>query len=170
MKCEIRRWKISDAQDLVNAISNKKVLDNLRDGIPYPYTESDAKEFIEMMLKSDPDQDFYWAIVVDDKVIGSIGAFRQDNVHCRTAEMGYYIAEEYWGRGIMVDAVKQACKWIFDETDVVRIFAEPFGYNTASCRVLEKAGFELEGVLRQGVFKNGKIIDMRMYSLIKEEV
>lgn len=168
MKCEIRQWEISDAKDIAIVLNNKKVLDNLRDGIPFPYTEGDAKEFIELMLNADPNKTFAWAIVVEGKAIGSIGAFRQENIHFRTAEMGYYIGEEYWGQGIVADAARQVCEWIFDTTDIIRIYAEPFAYNNASCRVLEKTGFVFEGVLRKGAFKNGKVIDMRMYSLVRE--
>lgn len=84
------------------------------------------------------------------------------------AEMGYYIGEPYWGRGLGTSAVRQVCKYIFENTDIIRIFAEPFSYNIASCRVLEKAGFRFEGILRSNAMKNGKVVDMRMYSLIKE--
>ena len=104
---------------------------------------------------------------MDEKVVGSIGVFRKDNIHYCTAEMGYYIAEEYWGKGIMTKVVKEVCKYIFENTDIIRIFAEPFAYNIASCRVLEKAGFELEGILRNNAIKNNKILDMKMYSIIK---
>ena len=102
-------------------------------------------------------------------MIGSIGVFRQQNIHRQTAEMGYYIAEEYWGKGIMTDAVKQICNYVFKNSDILRIYAEPFAYNTGSCRVLEKAGFQYEGTLRNNAVKNGKVIDMKMYSLLREE-
>ena len=102
-------------------------------------------------------------------VIGSIGIFRQGNIHRQTAELGYYIAEEYWGKGIMTEAVKQICEDVFANSDIIRIYAEPFAYNIASCRVLEKVGFQYEGTLRSNAVKNGKVIDMKMYSLIKEE-
>ena len=82
--------------------------------------------------------------------------------------MGYYISESYWGKGIGTWAVKKGCKDIFENTDIIRIFAEPFAYNQASCRVLEKAGFQFEGILRSNAIKNGKVLDMRMYSCIKE--
>ena len=169
MKCRIRKWELSDAKDLAAALSNKKVQDNLRDGLPYPYTEQDGKEFISAMLSADENETFAFAIMVDDKVVGSIGIFRQGNIHSQTAELGYYIAEEYWGKGIMTEAVKQICEYVFDNSDIIRIYAEPFAYNIASCRVLEKVGFQYEGTLRSNAVKNGKVIDMKMYSLIKEE-
>ena len=170
MKCRIRKWELSDAKDLAAALSNKKVQDNLRDGLPYPYTEQDGKEFISAMLSADENETFAFAIMVDDKVVGSIGIFRQGNIHSQTAELGYYIAEEYWGKGIMTEAVKQICAYVFAKSDIIRIYAEPFAYNIASCRVLEKVGFQYEGTLRSNAVKNGKVIDMEMYSLLKEEI
>ena len=170
MKCRIRKWELSDAKDLAVALSNKKVQDNLRDGLPYPYTEQDGKDFISAMLSADENETFAFAITVDNMVIGSIGIFRQGNIHRQTAELGYYIAEEYWGKGIMTEAVRQICEYVFRESDIIRIYAEPFVYNIASCRVLEKAGFQYEGTLRSNAVKNGKVMDMKMYSLLKEEI
>ena len=170
MKCRIRKWELSDAKDLAAALSNRKVQDNLRDGLPYPYTEQDGKEFISAMLSADESETFAFAITVDNMVIGSISIFRQGNIHRQTAELGYYIAEEYWGKGIMTEAVKQICEYVFANSDIIRIYAEPFAYNIASCRALEKAGFQYEGTLRSNAVKNGKVIDMKMYSLLKEEI
>ena len=170
MKCRIRKWELSDAKDLAAALSNKKVQDNLRDGLPYPYTEQDGKEFISAMLSADESETFAFAIIVDNMVIGSISIFRQGNIHSQTAELGYYIAEEYWGKGIMTEAVKQICAYVFAKSDIIRIYAEPFAYNIASCRVLEKVGFQYEGTLRSNAVKNGKVIDMEMYSLLKAEI
>ncbi len=169
MNCIIRKWKLTDAKDIAVALSNKKIQDNLRDGLPYPYSEQDGIDFISSMLSANEDETFAFAITLDDKAIGSIGVFRQQNIHRQTAEMGYYIAEEYWGKGIMTDAVKQICEYVFKNSDILRIYAEPFAYNTGSCRVLEKAGFQYEGTLRNNAVKNGKVIDMKMYSLLREE-
>ena len=170
MNCKIRRWELSDARDLATALSNKKIQDNLRDGLPYPYTEKDGKEFISTMLAANENDTFAFAITVNGKVIGSIGAFRQTNIHNKTAELGYYIAEEYWGKGIMTEAVKQLCDYVFSHTDIIRIYAEPFAYNIGSCRVLEKAGFQYEGTLRSNALKNGIVLDMKMYSKLKTEL
>ena len=167
MDISIRNWKIEDAEQLKNAINNEKILDNLRDGIPYPYTIENAQEFITQILNAPKDSQYSWAILVDNKVIGSVGVFRKDNIHYQTAEIGYYIAEEYWGYGIMTKVIKEVCDYIFNETDIIRLFAEPFAYNLASCRVLEKVGFEFEGTLRKNAIKNNKILDMKMYSIIK---
>ncbi|WP_186423237.1 GNAT family N-acetyltransferase [Lacrimispora celerecrescens] len=169
MECKIREWQIEDSENLALVINNKKIQDNLRDGLPYPYSVEDAKEYITSMLSADKDETYAFAITVDDKAIGSIGVFRCNNIHFRSAEMGYYIAESYWGKGIGTSAVKQTCRYIFEHTDIIRIFAEPFAYNTASCHILEKAGFQCEGILRKNAIKNGVILDMKMYALIKED-
>lgn len=170
MICKIKKWELTDAGDLAAALSNTKIQDNLRDGLPYPYTRQDGIDYISAMLSADENKTFAFAITVDGKVIGSIGVFRQENIHRQTAELGYYIAEEYWGKGIMTEAVKQICRYVFEKSDIVRIYAEPFAYNSASCRVLEKAGFQYEGTLRNNAVKNGKIIDMKMYALLKTEI
>lgn len=165
----IRAWKLSDARDLAAALSNKKVQDNLRDGLPFPYTEQDGKDYISAMLSADKNEVFAFAVTVNEKAIGSIGIFRQGNIHARTAELGYYIAEEYWGKGTATEAVRQACEYVFSNSDILRIYAEPFAHNTPSCRVLEKNGFHCEGTLRCNAVKNGKIADMKMYSLLRTD-
>ena len=130
--------------------------------------DENKEEYIVAMLSADKTRTFAFAIEANNEVIGSIGVFRCDNIHSRTAGMGYYIGEPYWGKGFGTSAVKQTCKYIFEHTDIIRIFAEPFAYNTASCRVLEKAGFQLEGILHSNAVKNGNILDMKMYALIKQ--
>jgi [ribosomal protein S5]-alanine N-acetyltransferase len=168
MDTYIRAWKIEDAQDLALSLSNKNIQDNLRDGLPYPYTTLDAQQFIESQLNAEKDSQYPFAIVCDDKVIGSIGVFRQGNIHRLTGEMGYYISEDFWNKGIATMAVKAICKYVFENTDIIRIFAEPFSDNQASCKVLEKAGFKFEGTLRSNAIKNNKILDMNMYALVKD--
>lgn len=163
----IREWKESDAEELAELLNDKKILDNLRDGLPYPYTVSDALWYINSCLSSDKNLQFCFAIVYNGKVVGSIGIFRQGNIHFRTAELGYYLGVEYWGKGITTEAVRLACKRVFNNTDIVRIYAEPFAENIGSCRVLEKNGFVLEGILRKNAFKNGNFRDMKMYALVK---
>ena len=168
MNCTIRKWRLSDAGDLAAALSNPKVLNNLRDGLPYPYTERDAEDYIRAMLSADENNTFAFAVTVEDRCIGSIGAFRQGNIHSRTAELGYYLAEEYWGRGLMTQAIRQLCRWVFENTDILRIYAEPFSYNTGSCRALEKAGFHYEGLMKNNAVKNGKLLDMKLYAFTRE--
>lgn len=167
MECFIREWNIEDAASLAELLNNKNILNNLRDGLPYPYTQNDAQEYITAMLEADKTKTFAFAITDGQQLAGSIGVFRCDNIHFRTAEMGYYIGEAYWGKGIGTSAVKQACDYVFQNSDILRIFAEPFAYNVASCRVLEKAGFSFEGLLRKNAVKNGQVLDMKMYARIR---
>ena len=164
----IREWELKDSKNLAKVLNNKRILDNLRDGIPYPYTENDAEEFIYSVLDSPKDSQYAWAITdIDGALIGSVGVMRQNNIHQYTAELGYYLDEMFWGKGIMTEVVKQVCQYIFSETDIIRIFAEPFSYNTASCRVLEKAGFSFEGTLKCNAVKNGVVLDMNLYAMIR---
>ena len=167
MNCTIRPWRMSDAMDLAAALSDPAILNNLRDGLPYPYTEKDAEDYITAMLCADKSAVFAYAICLEDRAVGSIGAFRQSNIHFRTAELGYYLAREYWGRGIVTEAVRQLCERVFAQTDILRIYAEPFSDNVGSRRVLEKAGFQLEGILRRNACKNGRVLDMALYGLTR---
>ena len=169
MTVSIRKWKTTDAKSLAAALSNRKVMNNLRDGLPYPYTEKDALEYINFIINSDTHDTFAYAIDVDGTAVGSIGAFRQGNIHSHTAELGYYLAEEYWGKGLMTDAVRLLCKKIFEETDILRIFAEPFAHNIGSRKVLEKAGFQFEGILKNNAVKNGQVLDMALYAYTRQD-
>ncbi len=165
----VRKWRLSDADDLAAALNAKSVQDNLRDGLPFPYTKKDAEEFISFALSADPNEHFMFAVTLDGRAIGSVGVSRMGNIHRFTAELGYYLAEPYWNRGVMSQAVQKVCGIVFAQSDIVRIFAEPFSRNTASCRVLEKCGFVCEGTMRANAFKNGKTEDMKMYSLLRGE-
>ena len=167
MNCILRKWRLSDATDLAAALNNEKILNNLRDGLPLPYTEEDARDYILAMLSADETSTFAYAITQNDRAIGSIGAFRQSNIHRQTAELGYYLAEEYWGQGIMSGAIRQLCDRIFQTTDILRIYAEPFSYNAGSRRALEKAGFRYEGLMKNNAVKDGKMVDMALYSLTR---
>ena len=150
----IRPWTDADAPAIVEALSDAGVTDNLRDGLPKPYTEAYARDSID----------------AGGEAVGSIQLTRQGNIHRRTAELGYYVVRRLWGRGVCTEAVRQICRFAFAETDLLRVYAEPFADNAASCRVLEKAGFRLEGVMRHSAVKNGVVRDMRLYSLLREDL
>ncbi len=167
MDVKIRKWRLMDAAELAAALSDWQVQDNLRDGLPYPYTAEGGKAYISAMLDANENDTFAFAVTVDGRVVGSVGAFRQSNIHRQTAELGYYVSRDAWGRGIMTEAVRQICEHIFTNTGIIRIFAEPFDHNIGSCRVLEKAGFQCEGTLQQNAVKNGQVLDMKLYSLLK---
>lgn len=164
---ELKKWQVDYRYDLAQYANNEEIGKNLRDGFPYPYTVEDADAYIQSCIKNEGDNQICRAITVDGHVVGSIGVFRGNNVHRRTAEMGYWLAEEYWNKGIMSRAIRQLSKKVFEQTDIVRIYAEPFSSNDASKRVLEKAGFTLEGIMRKAVYKDGEYYDFYMYSIIK---
>lgn len=169
MEFKLRVWRAEDAADMARYADNLKIAQNLRDVFPHPYRLEDAAEFIESCMSGDESQQLCRAIVVDGHAAGSIGVFRGSDVYRRSAELGYWLAEEYWGRGIVTGAVRQLCREAFERWDIVRIFAEPFAENLGSRRVLEKAGFVLEGVMRQGVVKCEQLGDYCMYALTKAD-
>ena len=163
----IRSWRPEGAAALARAIGDEAVQANLRDGLPFPYSVSDAGAFIGFALAAG-DGMYSFAVTENDVCIGSVSVTRGENIHRLTGELGYYIARERWGRGYATRAVREICRYVFENTDIVRIYAEPFADNAASCRVLEKAGFTLEGTLRSNAIKSGRIRDTRMYSLLRE--
>ena len=168
MECVLREWREEDVKDLAYMMNNKNIQDNLRDGIPYPYTQQDAAAFIEKMMTRDKNKLFAFAIEAEGRLVGSISVSRMDNVHSRTGEMGYYIGQDFWNKGYGSSAARQIVQYVFDNTNIIRVFADPYAYNAASCRALEKAGFTFEGLLRKNALKNGKFVDMKMYAKIKE--
>ena len=168
-KVSLRQWTLEDAPVLAEIINNKNVQDNLND-LPYPYTVNDAIWFINSISTGEKDMNYIFAITFNDNPVGCIGLHRGTGNYCKIAELGYYLDENYWGKGIMTKAIKQVCAFGFETTDIVRIYARPFSYNKASTRVLEKAGFQFEGVLRKNAIKNGQLIDMAVYAIIKDDL
>ena len=167
MECTLRPWRMKDAPALAAIINNPRIQDNLRDGLPYPYNVQDGEAFLRSLFQAEENSLFAFAITANDVLAGSICVTRQHNIHARTGELGYYIAQSFWGRGLATSAVRQMCEWVFAHTDLLRIFAEPFAFNAASQRVLEKCGFACEGTLRANAVKKGAVLDMKMYALIK---
>ena len=165
----LREWRQEDADDVAKYADNEKIARNLRDVFPHPYTLADARGFVDSCVEGDEDRQLCRAIVVDGHTVGSIALFRGSDVYQKTAELGYWLAEDYWGKGIMTRAVKQICEEGFSCWDIVRVYAEPFAHNVPSRRVLEKAGFSLEGVMRRGVYKRGQVCDFCMYALLRED-
>ena len=161
----LRPWRREDVEDVLRYANNDKIARNLRNIFPYPYIRTDAETFIESCVAADETRQMFRAI----EAVGSIALSRGGDVYARTAELGYWLAEEFWGQGIMTQAVRQICEEGFELwDDLVRIYAEPFAHNTASRRVLEKAGITLEGVLRRSVFKRNEVCDSCMYALLRE--
>lgn len=167
MNFELNKWHIDYANAVAEYANNKKIADNVRNVFPYPYTSEDARSYIISCAENDELRQLCRAIVINGKAAGSIGIFLRDDIHCKSAELGYWLGEPFWGRGIMSSAVKELCGTAFKNYDIVRIFAEPFAHNTGSRKVLEKAGFELEGIMKKSIFKNGVIFDSCLYALLK---
>ena len=163
----IREWRRGDEESLVRHANNPKVVRTLRDRFPHPYTRADADLWIAHASAEDPITNF--ALVVDGQAVGGIGFMRQDDVSRRSVEIGYWLGEAYWGRGIATAAVCALSDYIFASFDVCRIYASVFDTNGASIRVLEKAGFVCEGRQRRAVTKNGETLDSLMYARVKEQ-
>jgi RimJ/RimL family protein N-acetyltransferase len=164
----LRNWEEKDAERLASIANNKKIADNLNDGFPHPYSIDDAKRFISHSRREDSTY-LHLAIEMNSVVIGSIGAYFKENVHRMNAEIGYYLAEEYWGKGIMVKVVRCLTQHLFENYDITRIYAQPFARNTGSRRVLEKAGFRCEAILKNSIIKNGNVQDDCIYAILKED-
>jgi RimJ/RimL family protein N-acetyltransferase len=161
----IRPWTALDKAALVKYANNRKVWLNLRDAFPHPYTASSAESFLEMVAKQNPTT--FFAIATKDEAIGGIGVSLNQDVHRFTAELGYWLAEPFWGKGVMTEAVARFSQCAFETFHLMRIYAEPYATNLPSCKVLEKAGFALEGRLRRSAFKDGQVLDQFLYSQIR---
>ncbi len=171
MEFLLRQWQTDDAPSVAKHANNPKIEANLRDGFPQPYTLQDAQTFIAGCLAAEPETGpILRAIVVQGSAVGSIGIFPGSNIYCKSAELGYWLSEEYWGQGIVSRAVRSLCQAAFATRDLARIYATPYAYNLGSRRVLEKAGFTLEGIMRQGVFKHGKLHDYYCYALLRQDI
>jgi [ribosomal protein S5]-alanine N-acetyltransferase len=164
----LRPWSIRDAADLAKIADNKHITDNLRDGLPSPYSIEDARNWLNLILPENYPPRFF-AIISENKVIGSIGLVTKTDIYRKNIEIGYFLSEEYWGRGIMTSAIKAATSYAFRNFDIVRIYAEPFADNPGSRRALEKAGFFCEVTFKNYVIKNGVIKDSCIYSVLREE-
>ena len=152
---------------MATLINNKKIIDNLRDVIPFPYTEYDAENFIYAHENERPILTF--AIEYEKNFCGVIGLVRQTDVYRFTAEIGYWIGEPYWNKEIASQAVRLISTYAFNELNLIRIHAGIFEYNNASMRVLEKCGYEKDGIFKKSVIKNGLIWDEHRYSLVNNK-
>jgi ribosomal-protein-alanine N-acetyltransferase len=162
----VRSWQPTDVTSLVAHANNRKVWLNLRDQFPHPYTARDGRAFIKYSRGLDPEANF--AITVNGVAIGGIGFVGQRDVERVSAEIGYWLGEPYWGRGIATEALVALTKYAIDTNGYTRIFALPFAHNAPSCRVLEKAGYELEGRLRRSAIKDGQVVDQLQYAFVPE--
>jgi RimJ/RimL family protein N-acetyltransferase len=159
----IRDWREGDQASLVRHANNRKIWQNVRDAFPHPYTPMDAEDWIRKASSDDPITSF--AIEVDHLAVGGIGLVLQADIFRRSAEIGYWLGEDYWGLGIVTEAVKAFTDWGFANFDLSRIYAGVFEWNPASARVLEKAGFEFEGRMKKAVIKEGRTGDELIYAI-----
>src|SRR5258708_993642 len=155
--CDVRSWRASDAEALLRHANNRNIWLNLRDAFPHPYTKHDARAYIRSVRERTPETTF--AIAVEDEAVGSVGVLLRTDVERLWAEIGYGLAEPFWGRGIATEALVALTQYAIGAHGLTRIYALPFAWNLASCRVLEKAGYVLEARLRRSAIKDGEITD-----------
>lgn len=163
----LRKWQTRDAENFSRYANNELIARNLRNAFPHPYTINDARGYIELCMNASEEKQLCRAIAVGDEAVGSIGLFLGSDVYSKSAELGYWLAQEYWSKGIMTAAVNQICAEAFERYDIIRIQAEPFAHNYPSRKVLEKAGFELEGIKKMAAVKGDNICDCCIYALLK---
>lgn len=162
---KLRPWHEKDATSIAQMLNNKNILANLRDGIPFPYTVKDATEFL--LKTAIPKSCHYFCIEVNKHVAGSISVLPKDDVYRKTAEVGYYVAETYWKRGIGTKAVGLLTEYAWKNLDVIKLYAEVFEFNKSSMRVLEKNNYQLECIRKKHVIKNGQFWDDYLWTIFK---
>ena len=160
--CAVRSWRTADVDSLARCADNQKIWINLRDAFPHPYTKRDAREYIRGVRHRLPETSF--AIAVGEEAVGGIGFVLYQDVERVSAEIGYWLGEPFWGRGICTDALTAVTQHAIATHGLTRIYAVPFAWNTASCRVLEKSGYLLEARLRRSAIKNDAITDQLQYA------
>ncbi|NUN68542.1 MAG: GNAT family N-acetyltransferase [Bacteroidetes bacterium] len=159
----LRPWRRGDERSLERHANNRKIWMNVRDHFPHPYTHTDAVRWVEHA--STRLSDTVFAIIVNGEAAGSIGLIAKDDVYRKSMEIGYWLGEEHWGRGIVSEAVGAVTRYGFEQFDIVRIYADIFEWNTASARVLEKNGYRCEARLQRAVVKDGIITDALLYAI-----
>jgi RimJ/RimL family protein N-acetyltransferase len=167
MKIKLRKWNDADLDSLVKYANNNNVAKWMTNKFSHPYTREDGKAFLARIASDNPTKVF--AIEVNGEAVGSIGILPLTDIHEKSAEFGYWLAEEFWGQGITTKAIEEIVEYGFRTFDIVRIFARPFSTNLKSHRVLEKTGFTLEARLKRACFKNGEFMDEFIYAKLKSE-
>ncbi len=165
MNILLRPWHIDDLETLVSIANNPNIAQYMADIFPHPYTHEKGKAFIEFAT-TNPTACIF-AITIDQQPVGSIGLHLQSDILRKNAEIGYWLAEEHWGKGIVPDAIKQIVKYGFENLDIVRIFARIYGTNIPSQKVVEKCHFKLEGKYEKTIFKNNEFLDELIYAIRK---
>ncbi len=162
---KVRSWRKDDLQALLRHANNAKIAANLRDQFPHPYTRREGIDFLDFARSQEPECAF--AIEHGDEAVGGVGFLVGRDIARMSAEMGYWLSEDFWGRGIATRAVTAMSEWAFDNYKLTRVFAMAFAHNAGSIRVLEKAGFVREGVMRRSAIKNGVIVDQMLFAKVR---
>jgi [ribosomal protein S5]-alanine N-acetyltransferase len=166
--CCVRSWRPQDAPDLARHANSREVWLNMRDRFPHPYTLGDAEQFIAVAQGRSPES--FLAIAVDDQAVGGIGYTLHEDIERVGAEIGYWLGVDYWGRGIMSACVSAFSRAVFERhPELRRLYAVPIAWNPVSARVLEKAGYHLEGRMRQSVIKDGVVVDQLLYARLVDD-
>ncbi len=165
--CVIRSFRLEDAASLARYANNHRIWRNLRDSFPHPYSLDDAHQYISRI--NDQSLETVFAIEVDSQAVGSIGVRVKEDVERVTGELGYWLGEPFWGRGLMTDVVRAYTEFALRKFALRRLEAGVYAWNPASARVLEKSGYTLEGTLRRSVIKDGQVIDRLMYACLAED-
>lgn len=160
---QLRCFEAADIPLLLTYMNNRNVTQYLTDKIPQPYLEKDAQWWVNEGSKAG----FTRAIIYEGQFVGCVGIIPETHERCRTVELGYWLAESFWGKGLAAQAVRQIVDLIFTETDVMRIYAPVFHPNKSSMRVLEKSGFVQEGVHQQEIYKNGQFYNAHYFVQLK---
>lgn len=168
MDFTLRPWTEDDVESLVKYADNPLIAKNMTDQFPHPYTAQHAETFITYTSRLSPPH--VLAIDIGGEAVGGIGIHQQTDIYRKNAEMGYWLGEPFWGRGIITRAIGQMVAYGFENWDIDRIYARPFGTNRASQRALEKAGFRLEGRFEKAFFKNGEYVDELIYAIRRDEI
>jgi RimJ/RimL family protein N-acetyltransferase len=165
----VRPWRPADVSSLATHANDRRVWMNLRDRFPHPYGVADAESFIALATSMSPVT--FFAIAVDGEAVGGIGYTQHEDVERISAEIGYWLGASFWGRGLMTSALIAVTRYAFEQhADLRRIYAVPFAWNAASFRVLEKAGYRMEGRLRQSAIKDGTVTDQVLYAILRDEL
>lgn len=162
--CTVRSYRSTDAESLARHANNRKIWLNLRDAFPHPYSVEDARAFISRATSAAPETMF--AICIQDEAVGGIGFTLHPDVERISAEIGYWLGEPFWGRGIVTEALRAVTEYAISHHGLKRVYAVPYESREASFRVLEKAGDKLEGRMRKSAMKDGRVVDQLLYAYV----
>jgi RimJ/RimL family protein N-acetyltransferase len=166
--CLLRPWRAGDEASLIVHANSRDVWLNLRDQFPHPYTQADAEAWVK--FASNQAQPTSLAIEVHSEAVGGVSLKLHDDVERVSAEIGYWLGQRFWNRGIMTAAVRAVTKYGFEQFSLTRVYALPYVTNVASHRVLEKAGYAREGLLRRSAIKDGVVLDQVLFAITDHDL